>query len=69
VEKGTNPKIDRRGLLRVLAVGAGATAAGAASLSGVRAETPDASKRSRARYHAISPEVQTFYRVNRYPVK
>jgi hypothetical protein len=61
----SNLKIPRRDILRVLAFGAAA-----ASTSGYRsaaaANFPDKRK---ARYHADSPEVQTFYRVNRYPAK
>jgi hypothetical protein len=64
-----NAEIARRDLLRVLAAGAGAAAAGAASLTAAAAETADAAKKTRARYDANSPEVQTFYRVNRYPAR
>jgi hypothetical protein len=58
-------KIARRDLLRVLAVGA-ATATTTAYASGEASDFPDKRK---ARYQADSPEVQTFYRVNRYPAK
>jgi hypothetical protein len=69
VKKCASPTIDRRGLLRVLTVGAGAAAAAAPPLVAAAAETTNAAKKSRAQYHANSPEVQTFYRVNRYPAK
>ena len=60
-----NPKLDRRDLLRAVTVGAAAATTGACT--SVDAENfPDKSK---ARYQASSPEVQTFYRVNRYPTK
>jgi hypothetical protein len=64
-----NPEIGRRDLLRALAVGAGAAAASAAPLASAAAKTGDAAKERKARYQANSPEVQTFYRVNRYPAK
>jgi hypothetical protein len=62
-----NPTIGRRDVLRVLAAGAGAAAASAAPIAAAAAETGNTAKRSRARYQPNSREVQTFYRVNRYP--
>jgi hypothetical protein len=64
-----NPDIGRRDLLRVLAVGAGAVTASAASLAVAEPKSPDTAKKRRTRYQPDSPEVQTFYRVNRYPAK
>ena len=58
-------KIARRDLLRVLAVGAAAATASACD-SAEAAEFPDKRK---ARYQADSANVQSFYRVNRYPAK
>jgi hypothetical protein len=58
-------KIARRDVLRVLAVGA-AAATTSACASGEAGDFPDKRK---AHYQADSPEVQTFYRVNRYPAK
>jgi hypothetical protein len=59
-----NPQLGRRDLLRVLAVGA---AAGTGAFNPAdAAEFPDKRK---AHYQADSAEVQTFYRVNRYPAK
>ena len=43
-------------------------AATAAPLAPAAADRPTP-KSSKARYQANSPEVQTFYRVNRYPTK
>jgi hypothetical protein len=60
-----NPGIARRDVLRVLAIGA-ATATTSASTTVEAEDFPDKRK---ARYQADSPEVQTFYRVNRYPAK
>ena len=60
-----NPKIGRRDLLRVLAVGAAA----ATTTACAAAEAEDFPDKRRAHYQADSPEVQTFYRVNRYPAQ
>ena len=60
-----NPKIARRDLLRVLAVGAAAATTSACAPTDAK-EFPDKRK---AHYQADSREVQTFYRVNRYPAK
>jgi hypothetical protein len=60
-----NPEIGRRDVLRVLAIAA-ATATTSACTSADADDFPD---RRKARYRADSPEVQTFYRVNRYPAK
>jgi hypothetical protein len=61
--------IRRRDILRGLAAGAGAAAASAAPVAAAAPQAADTAKKSRARYQADSPEVQTFYRVNRYPAK
>jgi hypothetical protein len=58
-------KFARRDLLRVLAIGAAAATTNACA-PGEASDFPDQRK---ARYQADSPEVQTFYRVNRYPGK
>jgi hypothetical protein len=61
----SNLKIGRRDVLRVLALGAvAATTSGSGAVAAE--QFPDKRK---ARYQADSPEVQTFYRVNRYPAK
>jgi hypothetical protein len=59
-------EVHRRNLLRVLALG-GAVAA--TPLVPAAADTESNSEKRKARYQADSPEVQTFYRVNRYPAK
>jgi hypothetical protein len=64
-----NPKIGRRDVLRVLTVGTVAAAAGTAPLTPAVADTETNTEKRKARYRANSPEVQTFYRVNRYPTK
>lgn len=62
--KKTTPR--RRDVLLILGAGAGTTAAprlfGQAAAQGVRKDD-----KRKARYQANSPEVQTYYRVNRYP--
>jgi hypothetical protein len=58
-------RLARRDVLRVLAIGA-ATATTSACTSADAEDFPDKRK---AAYRADSPEVQTFYRVNRYPAK
>jgi hypothetical protein len=60
-----NPRIARRDVLRVLAIGAAAATTSACG----SADAEDFPDRRKARYQADSPEVQTFYRVNRYPAK
>jgi hypothetical protein len=66
-----NPKIGRRDILRVLAVGAAASATSACTSADAEdsAKRPSFPDRRKARYQANSPEIQTFYRVNRYPAK
>jgi nitrous oxide reductase len=68
MDSHVSSNIARRDLLRVLTAGAGAAALGAAPLAAAR-QAADTAKRQRARYQANSPEIQTFYRVNRYPAK
>ena len=59
--------LGRRQFFRVL--GASTVAASVAPIAAAATETADTAKKRRARYQADSPEVQTFYRVNRYPAK
>ena len=66
--KSTQPKnaLGRREFLRAL--GAGATVTAAAPLAGeALADTESNDEKRKSRYRPNSPEVQTFYRVNRYP--
>jgi hypothetical protein len=70
---GRNPMdktlIRRRDLL--LAVTVSGAAAAAASMGAASTQSPTELRRDKRKpqYQANSPEVQTFYRVNRYPVK
>jgi hypothetical protein len=68
--KKTESGIGRRDFLRTLGVGTAAAAATSASLTvEARADTESKDEKRKARYQANSAEVQTFYRVNRYPAK
>ena len=62
--KGT---IGRRQLLRAGMIGFVATAASAVEIGTVAADTETDSEKRKARYQPNAPEVQEFYRVNRYP--
>ena len=57
--------LGRREFLRTL--GAGATVAATPLADEARADTESNDEKRKSRYQANSPEVQTFYRVNRYP--
>jgi hypothetical protein len=60
-------KVARRDVLRAMGAGAGlAVTAGAPLATGAAAAESDADKK-KARYQANSADVQTFYKVNRYP--
>ena len=58
-------KVGRRNFFRLLVIGAAAAATNAP----IPVEAKDFPDRQKARYRADSREVQTFYRVNRYPEK
>jgi hypothetical protein len=49
------------------ALGAGAVSAVAAPLMEAKADSETYDEKRKARYQANSAEVQTYYRVNRYP--
>jgi len=57
--------LGRREFLRTL--GAGATVAAAAATPMADQARADSDEKRKARYQPNSREVQTFYRVNRYP--
>jgi hypothetical protein len=65
MDRFINLCIGRRSLLRGLAIGT--LSAATTGVTPVRADTETADEKRKARYQADSPEVQTFYRVNRYP--
>jgi hypothetical protein len=64
-----DPLIGRRDVIRALAGIAVATAAGTMPHAPATADTENDSEKRKARYQPDSPEVQTFYRVNRYPAR
>jgi hypothetical protein len=60
--------IGRRDVLRALGAGAGVAVTAAAPLATpAKADSENNDEKRKARYQANSKEVQTFYRVNRYP--
>lgn len=63
----TKTTVGRREFLRVLGAGAGATAAASVPLAAPAAAAESDQDKKKARYQANSKDVQTFYRVNRYP--
>jgi hypothetical protein len=64
-----NTIIRRRDVLLVVTASAVAAAAGAASTPSARTDRAVRRDKRRPQYQANSPEVQDFYRVNRYPGK
>lgn len=62
-------KMHRRDVFRAAAAAAAAAVAASGTAAGQTsaAQPADRSNKRRARYSANSPEVQNFYRVNRYP--
>jgi hypothetical protein len=62
-------ELGRREFLRTLGVGTAAAAASAPFVGPAIADTESNDEKRKARYQPNSPEVQTFYRVNRYPAK
>ena len=69
MSKHLQATIGRRDMLRALTAGAIAATSAAAPLSPAQAEAESKINKGRARYQANSSEVQTFYRVNRYPAQ
>jgi hypothetical protein len=67
MKQDNKAKIDRRDLLRVLGVGAGAAASPVALAGQAQADSGTNDEKRKARYDANSDHVQAFYRVNRYP--
>jgi hypothetical protein len=61
--------IRRRDLLRFAVAGTGAAAASTLVPEAAAAKPVDLADKRRARYQANSPEVEDFYRVNKYPAR
>lgn len=60
------PTLGRRDFLRAL--GAGAVASAAAPLATeANADSETSDEKRKSRYKANSPDIQNYYRVNRYP--
>jgi len=64
-----DPPIGRRAVLLALTGAGAAAAAVTVPLRPAAADTENDSEKRKPRYQADSPEVQTFYRVNRYPAR
>lgn len=61
--------LGRREFLRTLGVGTAAAAASTPLVGPAAADTESNDVKRKARYQPNSAQVQTFYRVNRYPTK
>lgn len=62
--------VGRRDFLRALGAGAGIAVTAAGPLAtAAHADTESRDEQRKARYQPNAPEVQTYYRVNRYPAK
>jgi len=59
--------VGRREFLRFAGASAGVAAAAPFAATTAKADSENASERTKARYKANSPDIQAFYRVNRYP--
>ena len=59
--------VGRRDFLRVLGAGAGVAVVSAALVTEAKADSENHDEKRKTRYNANSAEVQTYYRVNRYP--
>ena len=62
-----DPAFGRRDVIRAVTGAAVAVAAGVAPRAPSVADSENDSEKRKPRYQPSSPEVQTFYRVNRYP--
>jgi hypothetical protein len=59
--------VGRREFLRALGAGAGVAVVPATLVTEAKADSENNDEKRKARYNANSAEVQTYYRVNRYP--
>jgi len=60
-------KLGRRDFLRAMGAGAGLAVTAAAPIATEAAASESDADKKKARYQANSADVQTFYKVNRYP--
>lgn len=65
--KQDKTKLGRRDFLRAMGAGAGLAVSAAAPLATEAAASESDTEKKKARYQANSTDVQSFYRVNRYP--
>ncbi len=66
----TEKRVGRRDFLRALGAGAGvAVTASGPLVQEATADSESDDDKRKARYKADSPDVQAYYRVNRYPAK
>jgi hypothetical protein len=59
--------VGRREFLRALGAGAGVAVVPVALVTEAKADSENNDEKRKTRYNANSAEVQTYYRVNRYP--
>ena len=67
MKKQEKSDLGRRDFLRAMGAGAGLAVTAAAPLATEAAAAESDADKKKARYQANSAEVQTFYKVNRYP--
>jgi hypothetical protein len=67
MKKQDKSKVGRRDFLRAVGAGAGLAVTAAAPLATNAAASESDADKKKARYQANSTDVQTFYKVNRYP--
>ena len=67
MKKQDKSNLGRRDFLRAIGAGAGLAVTAAAPLATEAAAAESDADKKKARYQANSAEVQTFYKVNRYP--
>jgi len=67
MKQDSKTALGRRDVLRAMGVGAGLAATAAPLATTAKADTETNDEKRKPRYQADSAEVQTFYRVNRYP--
>jgi hypothetical protein len=65
----TEKKVARRDVLRALGAGGVAVTTSGALVREAAADSETNDEKRKARYQANSPDVQAYYRVNRYPAK
>ena len=66
----TEKKVGRRDFLRAIGAGAGVAVTESGPLvQEAAADSESTDEKRKARYKANSPDIQAYYRVNRYPAK